>query len=101
MTMNFGVQYYKGIPLILINRPYDHVKAKRFTLNFTNQNVWIPNKHLHEDGTIKDNQDLDYVFFKSKNECYAAGVTFSFVVKDNSHLTHSIDNRGRRHLNLS
>lgn len=26
------------------------------------QNVWVPNKHLLEDGTLKENEDIDYVF---------------------------------------
>ena len=53
MIMNYKTQYYKGIPLNLISRKYKNMKAKRFIINHTNQNVWIPNKHLKEDGTIK------------------------------------------------
>lgn len=51
--MNYETQYYKGIPLNLIKRKYGNRNAKRFVINHTNQNVWIPNKHLEEDGTIK------------------------------------------------
>ena len=46
MIMNYKTQYYKGIPLNLIYRKYKNMKAKRFIINHTNQNVWIPNKHL-------------------------------------------------------
>ena len=66
--MNFKPQYYKGVKLQLINRKYDRFKAKRFTINGTNQNVWIPNKHLMEDGTIKENENIDYVFLKAKRQ---------------------------------
>ena len=51
------------------------MKAKRFTLNNTNQNVWIPNKHLTPDGIIKEGEDLDYVFRKAKNQLRLAGIT--------------------------
>lgn len=73
-NLNFEVQFYKGIPLRLIDRKYSGYKAKRFTLNGTNQNVWIPNKHLSEDGTILPNQDLDYVFRKSIRQLEIAGI---------------------------
>lgn len=57
--MNLKTQYYKGLPLKLINRKdYANRKAKRFIINNTNQNIWIPNSYLMEDGTIKDNVDL-------------------------------------------
>lgn len=73
--MNFGIQTYKGIPLKLIDRHYGGCKAKRFTLNGTNQNVWIPNKHLTEDGTVKEGENLDYVFRKSINQLRISGIT--------------------------
>lgn len=44
--MNYETQYYKGIPLNLVRRKYGNRNAKRFVINHTNQNVWIPNKHL-------------------------------------------------------
>jgi hypothetical protein len=71
--MNFKPQYYKGVKLQLINRKYDGFKSKRFTINGTNQNVWIPNKHLNEDGTIKENENIDYVFLKAKRQMEIAG----------------------------
>ena len=69
------MQYYKGIPLKLIKRNYSGMKAKRFTLNNTNQNVWIPNKHLEADGTIKAGENLDYIFRKAKNQLRISGIT--------------------------
>ena len=72
--MNFNTQYYKSIPLNLINRKYDNLKAKRFIVNHTNQNVWIPNKHLQEDGTIIPGEDIDYVFRKAQRQLELAGV---------------------------
>lgn len=73
--MNYKTQYYKGIPLNLIYRKYKNMKAKRFVINHTNQNVWIPNKHLKEDGTIKENENIDYVFRKSIRKLELAGIT--------------------------
>lgn len=67
------IQFYKGIRLELIKRNYSGYKAKRFTLGGTNQNVWIPNKHLQEDGTIKPGKDLDYVFRKAQRQLELAG----------------------------
>lgn len=65
-NFNMDVQYYKGIPLRLICREtYLSNKAKRYAINETNQNIWIPNKHLEEDGTIKQGENLDYIFIKA------------------------------------
>ena len=66
--LNLDTQYYKGIPLNLINRNYKGYNAKRFTINHTRQNIWIPNKHLEEDGTIKENQNLDYIFNRARKQ---------------------------------
>lgn len=77
--MNFNIQYYKGIPLQLINRKYGDRNAKRFAINNTNQNVWIPNKHLTEDGTIVPGEDLDYVFRKAQRQLTLAGITEPIV----------------------
>lgn len=70
--MNLQTQYYKNIPLNLINRSYGNRKAKRYVINHTNQNVWIPNKHLENDGTIKPGENLDYIFAKAKRQCEIA-----------------------------
>ena len=72
--MNFETQYYKGIPIKLIDRKYNHYNAKRYTLNGTNQNVWIPNKHLEEDGTIKESENIDYIFRKAQRQLEVAGL---------------------------
>lgn len=70
-------QYYKEIPLLLINRDYSRYKAKRFRINNTNQNVWIPNKHLEENGKIKENENLDYIFKKAVNKLQLAGLNIT------------------------
>jgi hypothetical protein len=75
VLVNLQQQVYKGIVLQLIKRNYDGYSAKRYTLNGTNQNVWIPNKHLLEDGTLKENENLDYVFRKAKRQLELAGYT--------------------------
>ena len=79
MIMNYKTQYYKGIPFNLISRKYKNMKAKRFVINHTNQNVWILNKHLKEDGTIKENENIDYVFRKSIRKLELAGITQAIV----------------------
>ena len=77
--MNYRCQYYKGIPIRLINRNYKNKNAKRYIINETNQNVWIPNKHLEDDGTIKNGENIDYVFRKSVNQLTLAGITQAII----------------------
>lgn len=62
-------QKYKGIQFCLIDRKsYKRQKAKRFliipteTKFATNQNVWIPNKHLDQNGSVEAGENIDYVF---------------------------------------
>ncbi|WNW25110.1 hypothetical protein RS399_04125 [Bacillus inaquosorum] len=74
MKLNTEQQSYNGIPLRLIKRNYKQYKAKRFLINDTNQNVWIPNKHLEQDGTIKKGENLDYIFRKSHRKLEIASV---------------------------
>lgn len=75
--MNLEMQYYKGLPLKLINRKdYKSRNAKRYTINNTNQNVWIPNIYLLEDGTIKENAELMFLFKKAKRQIELAGYKF-------------------------
>lgn len=77
---NLQTQNYKGIPLMLIARKdYDSKAAKRFTLNGTNQNVWIPNRHLETDGTIKLGENIDYVFFSAQSQLQHAGLELRWV----------------------
>jgi len=75
MKLNFKLQNYKNIPLRLIKRNYVGYKAKRFLLNDTNQNVWIPNKHLEINGTIKTGENLEYIFNKAKRKLELAGIS--------------------------
>lgn len=73
--MNTDMQYYKGVPLQQIERKsYHKHKARRFTLNDTNQNVWIPNRYLEVDGTIKPAVNIDFVFFNTKRKFELAGI---------------------------
>ncbi|MFS0657457.1 hypothetical protein AB1L07_02365 [Niallia alba] len=77
MKLNLETQLYKNIPLRVIDRSdYKVRKAKRFIINGTNQNVWIPNKHLHNNGTIREEENLDYIFLRSKRQLELAGVEF-------------------------
>ena len=77
---NTDTQYYKGIPVELIVREdYGCYKAKRFKINGSNQNVWIPNCHLEDDGTIKANANIDFVFRKSVNQLNKAGITQAII----------------------
>lgn len=78
--MNTEYQHYRGIKLKLIERKdYATREAKRYTLNGTNQNVWIPNKHLEPNGTIKPNENLDYVFRRSQRQLELAGYTQAII----------------------
>lgn len=74
MELYLEPQYYKGIRLDLIPRKdYKYTQAKRYRLGNTNQNVWIPNKHLEVDGRIKPEENIDYVFRKAQRQLELAG----------------------------
>ena len=76
---NTGTQMYKNVPLQLIVYTENHfakLKAKRFTINGTNQNIWIPNVYLEPDGTLKENINIDFIFYKSARQLELAGVEF-------------------------
>jgi hypothetical protein len=83
--MNFGMQKYKGVSFQLIDRNYKGYNAKRYVIirsrdgYQTNQNVWIPCKHLEEDGTVKLGENLDYIFLKAKRQLELAGYHMQFV----------------------
>lgn len=67
---------YKNIPLKLITKrgyPND-AKALRYTLNDTNQNVWIPTKHVNQYGELKPDQNIDYLFKKSYRQLLLSGI---------------------------
>lgn len=90
ICINTKDQFYKGIKINCIARSdYYSKKAKRFTLNGTNQNVWIPNKHLEGDGTIKEGENIDYVFIRSYRQCKIAGINLTACLQ-------GISNYGRR-----
>lgn len=74
--MNFNPQYYKGIKLILISRDYRGYRARRFTINDTHWNVWIPCVYLDDDGTIKPRVNIDFVFTQNWRACRYAGIKF-------------------------
>lgn len=93
LTLYPETQYYKNIPLKQVIRRYTGMKAHRYTLNGTNQNVWIPCKHLDETGRLLPGQNIDYVFLKSPNQCYYAGVTFH---RDGAIIGEPIPNLNRR-----
>ena len=81
MKLNDEMQYYKSIPIRLVKKSrakYEWRKAKRYTINGTGETVWIPNKHLLDDGTIKPGENIDYVFFKNPRSCRLAGIDLNF-----------------------
>ena len=101
-TLYADVQYYKNVPLEQVIRTYKSnedvrvdMRARRFTLNHTNQNVWIPCKHLDASGKLLPGENIDYVFLKSFNQCYYAGITFR---PTGSIIRQPIENTNRRNL---
>lgn len=67
--MNYDTQLYRGLPLRLIRRSdYKHKNAKRYIINETNQNLWIPNKYLLDDGV-----DLMFIFKRATRQLELAG----------------------------
>lgn len=61
--MNMKKQFYKGLPLSLMyDAKYGERKAKRYSINDTDQTIWIPNAYLEDDGTIKENIDILWIF---------------------------------------
>lgn len=80
VSYNTDMQYYKNVPLRLIVYTEQHfarLKAKRFTINNTNQNIWIPNTYLEPDGTIKNDINIDFIMYKSSRQLELAGVKFN------------------------
>lgn len=77
---NTTLQFYKSIPFrLIIRKDYDTKNAMRFTLNETNQNVWIPKKHLAPNGTLLPNENVDYVFRRHGHQLNIAGVTWAIA----------------------
>lgn len=78
LKYNTDIQHYKSIPVqLIVRKDYPYKQAKRFTINGTNQNVWIPNKHLMDDGTIRPGENIDYCFRRSRRQLEIAGITWS------------------------
>lgn len=74
---NTDTQYYKGIPLRLIVYTEEHfsrLKAKRFLIGNSHQNIWIPNSCLTKNGTILPDKNLDFVFRNATRKLELAGV---------------------------
>lgn len=65
--MNLNKQEYKGVSIYLINRNYKGYNAMRYMLGSRNsgQNIWIPKCYLLEDGTLKPNINIDFIFKKA------------------------------------
>lgn len=57
--MNLADQIYKNVVLRFYGS--HTAKAARFLLYGTNQNVWIPKKHLDEHMTIKPGENINYI----------------------------------------
>lgn len=85
MKYNTEIQFYKGIKIRLIEYTKNHfarLKAKRYLLisdidtPHPTQNLWIPNVYLKEDGTLKQNINIDFVFRKAmrQNKFKYAGI---------------------------
>ena len=77
---NFNTQYYKGIPLQQIDRGYGQAKARRYTVNNTNQNIWIPLTYVEPNGTLKENIDIDWVLVKERRTLEKAGVLINIGI---------------------
>lgn len=76
-SYNTSDQDYKGISLKLLAYDpgyYNDKKAKRFTINGTIQKLWIPNKHLTDEGLIKPNENIDYVLRRAQGQLICAGI---------------------------
>lgn len=74
---NTETQFYRGIPIRLIVYTEEHfarLRAKRFMIGDSNQNLWIPNSCLSEDGSILPHKNLDFVFRRAAHKLDLAGI---------------------------
>lgn len=82
MIMNTNMQYYRGLPLRLVEKDdYDSRKSKFYSINGTDQIIWLPNSYLEADGTIKTNIDMMWLFAKDSERRKAmtrAGFKFTY-----------------------
>ena len=79
IELNLSAQFYKGVRIRLIKRDYGTQRAKRFLLGKeknNHQNVWIPNIYLNDDGTVKPDANIDFVFKQAyyQNKFEYAGI---------------------------
>lgn len=68
MDLNLEKQSYKGIELTQCRRVYGNSKARRFRLYNSKHAIWIPCAYLFEDGTIRPNFRLEWLFDKPSNK---------------------------------
>ena len=74
MDMNYNTQYYRdSIKLNLLPGEYSNMKAKRYQINHSKYYLWIPNRYLEEDGTIK-NMNIDFILRKNNRLLSRAGI---------------------------
>jgi hypothetical protein len=66
--MNLKKQLYKDVVLTQCNRKYGNSKARRFYLYTTKQAIWIPCIYLEDNGTLKENANIDWLFQKPNNK---------------------------------
>lgn len=84
--LNKTVQNYRGLPLqIVFRNDYNSKRAKEYYIinkhgYLTTLKIWIPNKFLYDDGTIKD--DINFMFLFKDRKIYekinAAGYEFKY-----------------------
>lgn len=72
-TQTYTGRFFKNIPLkLIVYRPehFARLNAKRFMLGNPKygQNIWIPNRFLEEDGTIRKDADLDWAMTKAVSQ---------------------------------
>lgn len=80
--MNNTLQYYRGLPLRLMNRDdYQAKRAKCYYINDTSECLWIPNQNLLVDGTINTDKDFMFIFADSKTEDKINKAGFSYTYK--------------------
>lgn len=57
-TLNYEIQYYRGLKFQLVRRGgYQDLKAKRYYINGSRHMIWIPNCYLNYAGIIVGNID--------------------------------------------
>lgn len=88
MRRNTNTQYYKGVPLRLINnKKYRARYSKKFAINGTGYSVCIPSAFLDKTGTIKSDADLDWMFRNRiiRTRLISAGIDKNIACQHNCH----------------